>query len=632
MSKMIKVLTLVAVVCTLGATVGLAQMMNYNEAPMFKEMVSAGKLPSVGDRLPDDPMVVKTGILFHADELELEIGEYGGTDRTVRHNPNFDGHVFFSLNEPLLVSPGVYTDYFNPNVVKSYEVSSNGKVFTFHMREGLKWSDGMPVTTDDVLFAYEDVLLNKELTPGFPRWMKAAAKREGEPGELEVLDEFTFRISFAESYGGFEAQLSITGWRGYQDLIKPKHYLKGFHTGYTKIEDMSAEMEKEGLSKDEWAKFFHLKDIRNSEAFISHAVGFPHLGGWLLEEIGSTGTLRYVRNPYYFKVDTDGNQLPYLDRLRSTLVQDSETAVLKVLAGEVDHSWEEGTLARLPLLKENEKKGGYKVRLYKMHRTMADVFLNLTNPDPVWRQVARDVRFRRALGHAINSEEIIDSLYDGLAEPSIQRPNKYDPDLANRLLDEVGLTKRDSDGFRLGPDGKRFEVPIMFAPYNTDLTSTAELLTEYWGDVGIKTTVNSVEPQLRGRLINANDYKALLHWQTYPYIWFHSAGLHPGPYSNFIAPLWNQWALTGGEKGEKPSDEFLEFIDTVTRTMAVSAEDRQGVLDEWGKLIYDNLFWISTVDNGRYPIAINEKWGNVPSEATFGISTNYGTEVYYIKK
>ncbi|MGQ9631713.1 MAG: ABC transporter substrate-binding protein [bacterium] len=623
------VFLLIGAVCLLGIAPSLAA--KYNEAPMLAEMVRAGKLPPVEERLPKEPLVVKPGILLRADEIDLEIGRYGGTERLVHHTPGSDASIFIQTNEPLLITPGLYTDYYNGNVLKGYNVSPDLKVYTFYMREGLKWSDGMPVTTEDVLFAYEDVLLNKELTPTFPVWLRSASKRGGEPMKLEVLDKYTFRISFAEPYGGFPAQLAIAVWKGYQDLLKPKHYLKQFHTRYTPLEKMIPEMQKEGLSKDEWASFFNLKDVLNWDITSKHALGFPVLTPWMMEETTAT-SIKFVRNPYYFKVDAAGNQLPYIDRLSSTLVQNAETAVMKIIAGEVDHSYEYGTLERLPLFKENAKRGGYKVNLYKMHRTTVDIFLNLTHPDPVWRQVVRDVRFRRALGHAINSEEIVDAVYSGFAQPPIQRPSKYDPDLANRLLDEVGLDKRDSEGFRLGPDGKRFVIPIEHHVPFTEFTATAELVREYWEAVGIKTTTKVIEPALQTARLNANELKATLSWQTYPYMWYYSAGRHPGAYSQPVGPLWNQWLLTNGEQGERPSAEWIKFHDLIAKAMEVSDEERPRVLEEWGKLIYDNVFWITTVDNAMYAVAINEKMGNVAKEGTFGIAAQFAGEVYFFRQ
>ena len=207
----------------------------FKESPMLAELVKAGKLPPVDQRLPKEPFVVGPGELVGEKYLQPKIGKYGGTMRLAQEGPGGDPHIFIGSNEGVLWAPAAF-DYakgIKGNVVRSWEVNAEGSVYTFKMREGLKWSDGQPVTTADVKFAYEDVLLNDKITPIFPNYLRVGMSAAGAPGVIKVADDFTFSISFEKPYGSFPAQIAIAGWRGYGGIIKPAHYLKQFHINST---------------------------------------------------------------------------------------------------------------------------------------------------------------------------------------------------------------------------------------------------------------------------------------------------------------------------------------------------------------------------------------------------------------
>ena len=145
----------------------------YNEAPMLAELVRAGKIPPVEERLPKKPFVVGPGVLLPKGDLDFEIGRYGGTMRLIHHMPDLELSFFIMNNEPLVSCPGITGTNIQGNIVESYKVSPDWKTFTFKLREGLKWSDGVPVTTEDVQFTYEDFLLNEQLTPFFPTYLRS---------------------------------------------------------------------------------------------------------------------------------------------------------------------------------------------------------------------------------------------------------------------------------------------------------------------------------------------------------------------------------------------------------------------------------------------------------------------------
>jgi len=625
MMRKVVVVLLSGILCLIGVTSALG--MKYNESPTLKTKVAAGLLPPVEERLPEEPMVVGPGVLVPKGNLDFEIGQYGGTLRSVQPDPEWNPDIFVMNDENLLSAPGILAEGIMGNVVKSFEVSEDGKVFTFHMRKGLKWSDGVPVTTSDVLFTYEDVLLNDKLTPVFPRWMRAGNRADGKPLKIEVVDDYTFRVIFTEPYEAFPGWLTIFGWHGYTDFLKPKHYLKNFHVRYTPLEKLEPLIKEEGLAKGEWWTLFNKKDILNWELTHSEAVGFPTLNPWMVVKATPT-VVTYERNPYYFKVDTEGNQLPYIDKIRSQVVSDVEMSTMKVLAGEVDFLREDATLNNLSLYKQNEEEGGYRVVLLDMHVTPVVISLNFTYPDPVWQKVVRDIRFRKALNMAINREEIIDAVYFGFAEPSRFVPSEYDPEQANRLLDEMGLDKRDAEGYRLGPDGKTFVIPFEVAMNAPDIVPVTELVIEQWKKIGIKATMKTIDPGLRSTRRAANELKATSMWTSLP-VWHNFAIFFWG--DTTIGPPWQLWYDTGGEKGEEPPVEIKRFLDLLCRSVVVSPEEAKKVRDEYLRLLYENVYFFDIADRVKYPLIVSKKLGNIP-HAGFAITANFAGEQLFFRQ
>ncbi len=610
------------------ASVSFAQ--EYNESPMLAELVEQGKLPPVKERLPEEPFVVGPGVLIPEEDLpDWEAGSYGGELRMFFTGTEGGGDYVILLCEPLLCAPGIGDENIRGNILEKFEISDDNKVFTFHIREGLKWSDGEPVTTEDIRFAYEDVLLNEELTPIFPPTFRSGGSSIGKPMELEILDEYTFRISFEDRYGSFLRMLAIEGWAGYGDLLKPSHYLKQFHIKYTPLENLEPLIEKEGFGPGEWWRLFAAKD------FSSHwrqsrpdAVGCPVLAPWVLSPSTTSEVLVYERNPYYWKVDIEGNQLPYIDKVIGYRVQDLETALLKILAGEVDFT-RASNITQLSLLKANEQKGGYKIYLLDKHTDGAPVYLSLTYKDPVWREVVWDVRFRRALSLAINRKEIIDAIYYGFGEPTSYIPSEYDLEEANRLLDEIGL-ERGSDGWRLGPDGKPFTINFeTIGIWEPDMIPVNELVLEYWKKVGVRATLKQIDPTLwEQRARQANEVQASVLWGAHDKGWQLSYGL------DFASVLWDQWYETGGETGEEPPIWYKNLLDLYykTKRAAVPGSPEYKEADEKAKAIeYEYVPAIYITEKVKYPVIASAKLGNVPTSG-YGIAANFAVEQFFFRR
>ncbi len=235
----------------------------FNEAPMLAELVKQGKLPPVEQRLTEEPFVVGPGVLVHKDDLpNWEVGKYGGVLRSVCLNPNLDWNLRDACMENWLCTPAHYTKPLMGNVAAEFRVSPDNKIFTLRLRRGLKWSDGTPVTTEDVRFAYEDVLLNKEITPIFPADYRSAGAPGGTPMKLKIIDKYTFRIEFDKPYGRFLRVIGLGSlWGGYHMLLKPSHYLKQFHIKYTSIDKIRPHLKEYGYSDAEWWRLFQVVDV-----------------------------------------------------------------------------------------------------------------------------------------------------------------------------------------------------------------------------------------------------------------------------------------------------------------------------------------------------------------------------------
>ena len=348
------------------------------EAPVLAEMVAAGELPPLEERLPVEPFVVGPGVLMSEENLpDWEPGQYGGTLRSAHFRPDWNPDIFVMINEPLLSAPDLGVDNIRGNVLRDFEVSDDNTEFTFYMREGMKWSDGHPLTTEDVRFVYEDIYLNENLTPSFPRRFRTGYSASGEPMTLEIIDDYTFKITYPEPYGGFLRNLVIEGWNGYTELIRPSHYLQQFHADYTDIADLQPLLEEMNLT-DEWWQLFISKDCLSWDVNEPMCLNTPRLGPWLLVESDEPGLLQFERNPYYHKVDTEGKQLPYIDRLVSVLTEDIEMLNVNIFAGDVDFMRESTGLVKVPLYKENEAAGGFTTVLLDMHVDSSNLFINQT--------------------------------------------------------------------------------------------------------------------------------------------------------------------------------------------------------------------------------------------------------------
>jgi len=581
-----KVVTATPLSPTTEAAPGLAS--TAKESPMLSELVASDALPPLEERIPEAPYMVNT-----IDGSEK--GIYGGTLNLLRVDPYLDPDGGITNSTNILVMPNRSGDYTAtgtkalPHIVEDYEVSSDSKVFTFKLRKGLKWSDGAPVTTADVSFAYEDVILEPDLTPAVPRELTS----NGQPAELTVIDDFTFSLTFEEKYGGFPAVLAAD-MRGYGWLFQPKDYLKKYHIKYTSIDDMAADLKTAGLTGDEWWTLFQ----RMAGMISSDAVGCPTLSPWVIVS-RDDGIIQWDRNAYYLAVDEGGRQLPYIDHMQSQMIKDPKMAPMKALNGEVDFLRETANLNDLPLYKEFEGKGIYKVALYQKDVATAQVLFNLSNPDPVWQQVVTDVRFRKAVSLCIDRGQIIDTVYLGQAIPGDTQDATYDPDLANQLLDEMGMTQKDAEGYRLGPDGNTFVIPFQIPQLMGFEVPTTQLNIEFLKAVGLKATMTTVDFGLWDQLGQNNSIQASIHW-TNPAaaVQANPVGVSGGWVGTkyfSVWPAYSDWYNSSGRSGLEPPDDVKHIFELRDIILTGNDEERAAATEEWTQLLHDNYYWIGLV-------------------------------------
>ncbi|NPV07621.1 MAG: ABC transporter substrate-binding protein [Anaerolineae bacterium] len=531
-----------------------APVSKYSEAPSLAAKVAAGDLPPVEERLPAEPLIV---------ECIEEPGEYGGDIR--RAGLASAGHMTMYLWEGF-----TRWDYrtgrlqITPNIAKGWDVSEDGTTYTFYLRKGMKWSDGHPFTADDVMFWYEDIALNEELMPSFPGWLTVA----GEKVKIEKVDDYTVTFSWSNPYALLLESMCFNGQSN--PPFAPRHYLEQFHINYADPDELDSLVKAKNF--EAWYQLFQ----NMNDATINPEL--PSVWPWVPSvEWGAGKTVPALRNPYYFKVDVNGKQLPYVDRLVTESCANTEVILMKGIAGEVDLQCSQFMFADYSLLKENEETGDYRILDWE-YNVSPCVYVSQTARDLGQRQVFQTTEFRHALSHALNRDEMNDLFWHGLAKPENTVPSPSDPfykegwgqtaiefdlDRANALLDEAGLDQRDGDGFRLRPDGQRLQLYMENYPTFELGANAIDIFTqvaEYWRELGIEAQAREVERTLwtQRALGNESDMPA---YCAATFLW----ALDPGwfvPYGNcYWAQAYAEWQRTGGKGGEEPPQEYKQLIE-----------------------------------------------------------------------
>ena len=611
----------------------------YNEAPMLAALVSAGSLPPVDDRLPDVPQVVEPQA-----SLGQSIGEYGGTANVLHLRPDRTRDGWYLAGTDPFLRIDFDQSTIVTNMPERYELSGDGMTFTFKLRAGMKWSDGEPFGLHDIEFWHTDILQNESLTPSVPGGFAPG----GEVMRYEAVDETTARLHFSAPHPLFTTLL-VGGWGGV--LTPPSHYLKQFHIAHNSDADKVAK--EAGF--DAWHQYFNDRN--------HHFIGFPMKPDLptlnpYTQTRKETDLLVYERNPFYWKVDSAGNQLPYIDRIVSRRLEDLQVYYGKIISGEVDFAAAEGhtvNFQEFPMFKENEAAGQYRVLLWQYtNQSSPTLMLNQTlEGDEVLRDLFREVNFRRALSLAIDRHEINEVLYFGRAKPTqinalstskYYNPDyddswaQFDPDRANQMLDELGLEWDRNREFRLRPDGKRLAWTFLTQSIQPALE---ELIKEYWAAVGVDLSINVLNIELYRERVRANDLQmgAWGHDGSSDFLIFNDPyNLVPTPSTgNAWSQLWAKWLDSGGDQGEEPPADVVQMYDNWQQLQA-TVDEAEGV--RLGKEILtwvsENLPVIGTV--GYFPTVfiIKDNLMNVPETYLYGWDMLYTfpahPELFYLQQ
>ncbi len=597
----------------------------FNESPMLTERVANGQLEPLEERLPDNPPVL---------EPYDKIGKYGGTANTWRTSKNqaqYSEATFTFLGNSIIGTLTPDATKVVPKVVKGWELSPDKTKLTYYLRKGLKWSDGQPFTADDIMYWWEYEANNKDLNPTSPeKWDPPIVN-------VEKIDEYTVIIHYGKAVPVQENQLHKIG----KGFSSPAHYLKKFHPAFRDKEELMKEVKEANF--DQWYEYYQYR-----KTDVIPGRNRPTLRVYVPIEQTSTYIL-YERNPYYPFVDTEGNQLPYIDRVRSNVAQSTEMITTKTVTGEATISAFELKGSDIPLLKNNEEKGNFKTYIFNSSRgNELATFVNFTHKDPDYRAIFNDVRFRKALSYATNRKEINDRIFFGQAVPrqtTVLPDSKfyepefgsayadYNPEKAKELLDELGMVDVDGDGYRELPNGNDFTPEYIFTNIEGAKGSILELVISHFEEVGLKVNLKEVKYELLLTRKRANNWDMSM-WHIDCVI----DPLFPNvPY--FFAPViwpewtqwpeWGFWHVSDGEEGQEPSAEVKELIEYATKLKtSLSQDDRVEAGKNLLRSQAENLWSIGTVGMAPRPVVVNNNLNNVPQSGYIGDGVNYLTPLY----
>jgi peptide/nickel transport system substrate-binding protein len=551
-----------------------------------------------------------------------KVGRHGGSMRMLVSNAQ-DTRLLVVFGYARLVG---YDPELNlvPDILEEVEVE-DGRQFTMRLRAGHRWSDGAPFTSEDFRYWWEDVASNEQLSPIGP---PVELHVDGEWPRVEILDERTVRYSWSKPNPFFLPALA--GARP-MFIYAPAHYLKQFHERYADPDELARLIEADRAR--DWAQLHGRRDrmyrFDNPE--------LPTLQPWVLQNAPPASRFVAERNPHFHRVDQTGQQLPYIDQVLLDVV-DSRLIPVKTGTGETDLQARGLAFKDYTFLKQSEQQSDLRTHLWQTARgAHLALFPNLNAKDEVWRELFRDVRFRRALSLGIERDDINQTFYFGLAlggnnsvlpQSQLYRPEyryrwaEYDPELANRLLDEIGLTKRNDEGIRLLPDGRPMDLIIETAGESEEETDVLQLVQENWLALGIKAYVKPLQRQvLRNRIFAGETLMAL---------WFGlengipSADMSPHEFAptsqqQYQWPKWGQYFETSGKVGEPPdlpeAERLLGLFDTWRG--APTTEARREIWHQILEIYGEQVFSIGIIAAVPQPVVAHEDLRNLPDEAIF---------------
>ncbi|KRA99910.1 hypothetical protein ASD83_05340 [Devosia sp. Root685] len=616
-----------------------AQASQYKEAPQLAEMVAAGSLPPVEQRLPENPVVI---------EPFESVGTYGGHLRTgIIQNRGFQARSAWGPEPILRISRDGQS--VEPNLAESWEYTNDGKTFVLHLRRGIKWSDGEPFDASGFDFWWNHVNLNTSLSPA----PMAQFMVQGEVPTFEMVDDYTVQWTFVAPHANLPALLAH-GPGGTIPRYLPRHYLEQFHADFADETELKGRVSAAGFST--WAELF------NNRSNVQWLMPFdnPDMPTLLPFKLGRSMQLNVLvadRNPFYWKVDTEGQQLPYIDDVVLTNYESGEVRDAAIAAGEMNWVNTDTTFTNLPLYREGEERGNYSVKLWLTDRAAEHtIMFNHSAKDPVLRELYNDIRFKRAFSLALDRQQIADTVYLGFAVPSqlqmipgskwrnedwAVRDTEYDPDGANALLDEAGLSNRDGQGVRQRSDGKPLILNMDLPVDDPGSLAVAELIIEFMREVGITFNVRTIAREQIRALIDNNDMEVGI-WigdKCSDAMFPHSPEWHV-PYLttgwNVWGMAWAQWYASKGQQGEEPQGDAKRVQDLFDEMQITVDEARRlEIGNEILELNINNLWNIGDVGQVPIPVILGSNFKNYPEEGFTGFSWlgnyNYHIEQTYFE-
>ena len=587
---------------------------NAKEAPMLAAMVEAGELPPLEERLPADPLVV--------DPVE-ELGEYGGTWHLVDGNDQLGWTRQTMMVEPFLKWKRD-TSGSRPNLLESWEWNEDATELVVNFRQGIKWSDGEPLTVDDYLFWWNDMVLDEDIPVGPPGGTTVG----GEPMTVEKVDDFTLKYTFAAPNPLFLENHSRGHYHS-SAFVVPAHYMKQFHPKY----NTEVESPDDLVNRFDVASRLHYPDM-------------PTFMPWKLVDFKSGQSATFERNPYYWKVDPEGRQLPYIDKLEVDIAEGgggTELVALKAIAGELDMQVRDLNLKDIPLVMENAENGDYRVIMWNRgDYAWPWLILMYDYPDEAIVDLMYTPEFRRGLSHAINRDRINEIVALGLAtprqfalspeSPEFQTPEgqkvyeewstsyaSYDPELAGQLLDEIGVVDIDGDGFRERPDGEPLDIIVDIVVTDQGTMDAMDLIKEDWDAVGLKTTLNAIDGQILDQRAQAGEVM-IRAWGSAAAWGLVSAATVWTPVEGVTYSLGGvrigQYYVSGGETGVAPRPgsglEKLQNAYTDLISIADPVERDAKLLEAYQIHIDEGPLSIGTVGEHVSPVIVKNNFHNVP--------------------
>ena len=602
----------------LAATLAFAPLAAHSDGPVLQESsfwaqeVNAGSLPHEQDRIPSEPLVV---------DLEAKgrsFGRQGGTLRTLISRTK-DVRQMVVYGYARLV--GYQPDYtLAPDILAAVDVEE-GRKFTLHLRPGHRWSDGMPFTSDDFRYWWENVANDPDITPSGPPDFMIVDNRMG---KVTFPDEHTVVFEWQIPNPNF---LPLLAQASPPFIYRPAHYLSQFHK---KFADPDALVEKIKAARvKSWAALHNKRD--NMYKFDNPAL--PTLQPWINTSDKDSSRKLFVRNPYFHRIDSRGVQLPYIDVVQMTVVGGGLIAA-KANAGEVDLQARGLDFPDVAILKKGEADGGkYRTLLWANGAaSQIAIYPNLNFADPVWREVMRDVRFRRALSLGIDRRMINRALYFGLASEggmsALSQSALYNDDNthawsmmnlahANALLDDMGLTDRTPAGLRKLPDGRPMEFVIETAGERSEEENALAIIADTWRDLGIRLIMRPLDRDILRNRIYAG--------RTMASVWFGWDNGLPGPSTSpsylaptnqefFAWPMWGQYYQTVGQAGSPPDMQPAKRLMLLANDWN-HTDDPQVREDIWKRMLAihaEQQFAIGVLAEAPQPVVVSNDLMNVP--------------------